>query len=789
MSRASQILACLAVVALAWTAPATAQGITVGFGGAASDAPESLATPVIVVKLSAATTETVTVNYSGTGGTATRGATPVPPADYVLPDGTLTFAPGSIVQTVPIQVVDDSEAEQPETVLLALSDPQHAGLGAQSAHTFTIRDDDTVTQPVVGFAATASSGNESIGTAKLAVVVYPASEDEVSVDYAVGGGTATEGSDYALQPGTVTFAAGETSKVISLAITDDTDVEETETVAVKLSNAQEAVLGYNDTHTFAILDNDKEPVVEVGFQAPQSAVPESVGTSSVSVVVAGGPRTENVTVSYGVTGGSAQGGGVDFTLEPGTLTFTPEQSVQSIPLQIVDDDVVELDETAAIALSGPAGAKLGKYANHELTIRDNDQPTMTFALAASEAAEGSGRAPITVQLSQASPKPVLADYTLGGTATQGDDYALSIGTVTFKPGDTSATIVPEVLDDDLVEGDETVVLTLTTPIDAKLGTPDAHVLTIKDNDDQKKPTVSFETDASMGEEFTASLQIAVQLSNPLDKDVTIPFEVSGTATKSDDFTLTAETVSFPAGSTRAFITGTVVDDKLDEADETIVVRLQSTDDVKLAEPYLHTRTLLDNDYDTAELTLFQQQVLTINGKTLTVLGPKAVSVNPRGLAVDKAGNYYISDWGPTPGGAEGEGGILFWQFGLSRIVKIISGLTRPGDVELSTDQQALLVAGEGGKVARYPLGLSVKFTNIDPFSGGIVVHAFGAGPEKVVKASPDGYFHVTGLLEGDSSKITVDLTVERHGTTKTFTGLLLGQLDGLYGHRIAKLEY
>ena len=65
-------------------------------------------------------------------------------------------------------------------------------------------------------------------------------------------------------------------------------------------------------------------------------------------------------------------------------------------------------------------------------------------------------------LSEASPEPVLVDYTLGGTATQGEDYSLKAGTVTFKAGDTTAVIEPSIVDDTLDEPDETVVLTLTS---------------------------------------------------------------------------------------------------------------------------------------------------------------------------------------------------------------------------------------------------------------------------------------------------------------------------------------
>ena len=315
-----------------------------------------------------------------------------------------------------------------------------------------------------------------------------------------------------------------------------------------------------------------------------------------------------------------------------------------------------------------------------------------------------------------------------------------------------------------------------------------HTLTIKDNDDAEKPEVTFATDSSMVDEYSASFSVTVRLEHPVDGTVSALVEVSGTATVDTDFALESDSVAFGPGDTTATIRGAIVDDTLDEADETVVLTLKSVVNGRIGEPFVHTLTILDNDYVPSELTLFKQEVGTDDGKILTVLGPKALSVEPRGIAVDTAGNYYISDWGPSGGGA-GEGSILFWPHGREFVVRIVSGLTKPGDVELSPDQRAILVAGPAGKVERKTLGLSIHLKHTDPFSGGTTVHVFGTGPEKVVKVSPDGYFHVPGLLEDDASKKTVDITVEREGTTKTFSAVPLGQTDGVYGHRLVELDF
>jgi hypothetical protein len=83
-----------------------------------------------------------------------------------------------------------------------------------------------------------------------------ASEKTVTVKFAAGGGTASNGTDYTLTAGTLTFAPGETTKLIMLNITQDTIHEPNETVLVKLSKPTNAKLSKSAVHTLTIVDDD-----------------------------------------------------------------------------------------------------------------------------------------------------------------------------------------------------------------------------------------------------------------------------------------------------------------------------------------------------------------------------------------------------------------------------------------------------------------------------------------------------------------------------------------------------
>ncbi|MEO0947015.1 MAG: Calx-beta domain-containing protein [Cyanobacteria bacterium J06641_5] len=105
--------------------------------------------------------------------------------------------------------------------------------------------------------------NEGDGTATFTVSLSEASDTDITVDFATADGTALAGSDYIGDPGTLTFAAGETSQTIAVAIADDVEVEGNETFTVDLSNATGATIA-SSTGTGTIVDDDV-PAVPEGF--------------------------------------------------------------------------------------------------------------------------------------------------------------------------------------------------------------------------------------------------------------------------------------------------------------------------------------------------------------------------------------------------------------------------------------------------------------------------------------------------------------------------------------------
>ena len=562
---------------------------TVDFNITSSNGAESVSSAALTVDLSFASSQNVTVDYVVTG-TATGSGT-----DYTLANGTLTITAGDTTGTITIgSIVNDSFDEADETVILTLSNPSNATLGSNQIHTYTINDNDN--PPVVDFNTISSNGAETVASKAITVNLSAASNENVTVNYAVTGTATGSGTDYTLANGTATITAGSTSTTITIAsIVNDSLDETNETVILTLSSPSNATLGSNSVHTYTITDNDNPPVVD--FNETSSSGAESVSSKPLTVDLSAASG-QDVTVDYAVTG-TATGSGTDYTLANGTLTISAGATSGTITIAgIVDDSIDEANETVIVTLSSPTNATLGSDDAHTYTITDNDNPPVVdFNTTSSSGAESVSSKAITVDLSASSIQNVTVDYVVTGTASgSGTDYTLANGTLTISAGATSGTItIAGIVDDGLDEVNETVIVTLSNPNNATLGSDSVHTYTINDNDNA--PIVDFNITSSSGAESVSSKALTVDLSAASSQTVTVDFAVTGTATGSGtDYTLANNTLTISAGATSGTITiASIVNDSLDEANETVIVTLSNPSNATLGSDDVHTYTINDND--------------------------------------------------------------------------------------------------------------------------------------------------------------------------------------------------
>ncbi|MCG8352510.1 MAG: Ig-like domain-containing protein, partial [Chloroflexales bacterium] len=342
---------------------------TVDFAAATSTVNEGAGSAGIAVNLSAASGRTVTVNYAlGAGSTATA-------ADFTLTPGTLTFNPGGTSANIPLTIIEDLIDENPdETVVIELSGPNNVTLGGtNNPHTLTIVDNDG--PPTILFELATSSVAEDGGTATVNVVLSKASAQTITVDYATVNGTAVAGTDYVTATGTLTFTAGVVTQTVTVSILDNALYRNDRQFTIGLSNPSVASggLGAIQTHTVAIEDDDGPTI---NFTPASATIAENGGTVVVTMtldqpIIAG----DNPTVDLNIGGTATNGIDLDFAVSATSVTFNPSDTDATVSITLNNDLLDELDETAVLTLSVPAGVNmnLGADSVYTLTISDDDE--------------------------------------------------------------------------------------------------------------------------------------------------------------------------------------------------------------------------------------------------------------------------------------------------------------------------------------------------------------------------------------------------------------------------------
>jgi hypothetical protein len=446
----------------------------------------------------------------------------------------------------------------------------------------------------VSFGEAAQSGSEGAGTLTVVAELDTASGLDVQVPFTLGG-TATEGvgQDYTITLSPVTIAAGSLSENIVITVNDDSLDENGETVVVTMGTPVNGTQGTPSVHTATITDNDAQP--EVSFSEAAQSGAEGAGTLTV-VAELDTASGLDVDVPFTMGGTAAEGGGQDYTITASPVTIAAGSTSENIVITLNDDGLYELPETVVVTMGTPVNATKVAPSVHTATITDNDaQPEVSFSEAAQSGAEGAGTLTVVAELDTLSGADVEVPFTLGGTAAEGvgQDYTIMASPVTIAAGSLSENIEITVNDDSLDEDDETVVVTMGTPVNATLGTPSVHTATITDNDPE--PDVDFSSPSQIGWEHIGAMTIDVVLSAASGRDVVVPFGLTGTATQGEDYTVVQNPVTIPAGSLSSQIVFAVDDDPLDEFSEDIVVTMQQPANGQLGDSTLHTATILDND--------------------------------------------------------------------------------------------------------------------------------------------------------------------------------------------------
>jgi VCBS repeat-containing protein len=366
------------------------------------------------------------------------------------------------------------------TASLQLSTNDQGNTGAGGAFS----DFDTVSITVLDigafrFSASSYSVNEGGGSSTITVVRTGGSAEAVTVGYTTRNGTATAGADYTTTGGILRFAAGETSKTFSVAIIDDAAVEGNEFLNLELSAPTGgASLGSPASAILTILDNDS---CSYSLSASSRTSPPAGETLVVNVTAQSGcawtavSNSSFINVVSGLTGSgngavnlviAANNSGVPRT---GTVTIAGRTFTVTQPELIPEVALIYFDQGGFNADEGAGRATI------HVRRQGNLSGTATVEYLTSDD-------PAAVPCDPTIKRPDGTAYPLG-IAFARCDYATTIDTVTFAPGEVVKEIYIPLVDDAHVEGGESVEVRLRNATGATIvAEQSSGRLTISDND-------------------------------------------------------------------------------------------------------------------------------------------------------------------------------------------------------------------------------------------------------------------------------------------------------------------
>ncbi len=327
------------------------------------------ATPTSVVEGAGSVPVTITRTGAGaaavtvtlSNGTAQFGS------DFGGPLATrVTFAPGELSKTITVPIVNDGEHEADETFNVTLSDPENLTLASPSTYAITIVDDDPVRTVSIGNAEV-KEGNSGTANATFTVSLLSPSAQPVTVSFATADGTATAPADYASTSGTLTFAPGETSKSITVAVNGDTIAEGNETFVVNLSNVVGAAVG-TAQGTGTILDDD---VAALTLSIDKATVTE--GGTATGTVTRNTPSTSDLVVSL-------LSNDLTEATVPATVTIPAGQTSATFTITSLNDLQVDGSQNVMITAASAGLAS----ATASLVVADNGQRANTAPVAVAD---------------------------------------------------------------------------------------------------------------------------------------------------------------------------------------------------------------------------------------------------------------------------------------------------------------------------------------------------------------------------------------------------------------------
>ncbi|MFA6132258.1 MAG: Calx-beta domain-containing protein [Patescibacteria group bacterium] len=457
---------------------------------------------------------------------------------------------------------------------------------------------------------------DPVGLADLAVTTYPSSSltltwtavsSETHFDhYELWYGT--NSSDVGNRTGTAAEWDNDndaTLATMTTATTTVTSLSQNTTYYVKIWSVDD----YGNEATIAATSQKTNGLPTAATVTPTFAT-DGTGRTTVTVIIDDADdQTSSFKVEYSTNGGGAWG---DPTLSttPADLsgTYGTPAVNNASTYQISDVTTTSGANTISFVWSSATDVPTADVSNARIRITPYDggeagsvQGSSDFVM---DNADPSGMASLAVTAHPAD--SLTLTWTAVTSETNFNHYELWYGTNSSDVDGRTGTAAEWDTSDDAALATMTTATTQITSLDddttyyVKIWAVDGYnnevtIASTSETTDLGIPTVNWTSDSQTGAESAGTLTITAQLLFSYALDVTIPYTITGTATATSDYTITASPLVITAGNTTGDITITVVDDVIDELSETVIVTMGSPTNGTKGATDVHTATITDND--------------------------------------------------------------------------------------------------------------------------------------------------------------------------------------------------
>ena len=457
----------------------------------------------------------------------------------------------------------------------------------------------TKTYEITG-AVTANEGEDAELTVTLGENA-PSDGLAFTVTYDYSGSAATT-ADTGTTPTTVTVPENMTTVTLTIPIAADAEIDpnETFTVAIEPTTATGWTVASGGVATATVTITDTTPTISFTSDAYSVAEDASDTAAGNVLTVTISAPSDFLLTRADITDGSATGGGVDYTGVASLSVFTGSASEKGGFATLVDDDLVEDDETVTVTLRVPAGYAAGDHTTATITITDDDRADAKIAFGSSAASTaehtvsvdenvtaGTLNVPVTVSHLPGANATFTVEVVAEGTTAGSGDYSLSTDTVTFGPTDSSKTknAVITLTDDDAVEEDETIKLRIV-PADnpandlgdhyARHANGGTATVTINSEDQEAPSTKTYKITSAATANEGANAELTVTLGENAPSDglaFTVTYDYSGSAATTADTGTTQGTITVAEDTKTVKLTIPIAADAEIDPDETFTVAI------------------------------------------------------------------------------------------------------------------------------------------------------------------------------------------------------------------------